>query len=74
MKRVALGEPLKVTSPAARKARRWRRAPRSRREASRRGPWRIVTAIAFSDDSRAEEFERSLKTGSGAEFARRQLW
>jgi predicted GIY-YIG superfamily endonuclease len=37
-------------------------------------PWRLVTAIAFEDDSRAIAFERYLKSGSGAEFARRQLW
>ena len=37
-------------------------------------PWRLVTAIAFSDDARADAFERYLKSGSGAEFARRHLW
>jgi len=37
-------------------------------------PWEIVTVIAFRDDSRAADFERYLKTGSGAAFATRHLW
>jgi predicted GIY-YIG superfamily endonuclease len=37
-------------------------------------PWRLVAAIAFQNDDRALEFERYLKSGSGAEFARRHLW
>jgi len=37
-------------------------------------PWRIVTYVAFSDESRAAEFERYLKSGSGHAFANRQLW
>ena len=38
------------------------------------GPWRVVCAVAFVDDDRAVAFEQYLKSGSGAEFARRRLW
>jgi len=38
------------------------------------GPWRLVLAIVFQDDARAIAFERYLKSGSGAEFARRHFW
>lgn len=37
-------------------------------------PWEIVVAIRFSDDRRAIEFERYLKSGSGHAFANRHLW
>jgi predicted GIY-YIG superfamily endonuclease len=37
-------------------------------------PWRLVSYVAFSDDSKAFEFERYLKSGSGHAFARRRLW
>jgi predicted GIY-YIG superfamily endonuclease len=37
-------------------------------------PWRIVVAITFADATKAIAFERYLKSGSGAEFARRHLW
>jgi len=36
-------------------------------------PWRLVTYIAFSDEKRAIDFERYLKTGSGRAFARKRL-
>jgi predicted GIY-YIG superfamily endonuclease len=36
-------------------------------------PWRIQTAIAFTDRDRASHFERYLKTGSGRAFARKRL-
>jgi putative endonuclease len=36
-------------------------------------PWRIKTAIAFSDEARARAFERYLKTGSGRAFALRHF-
>ena len=32
-------------------------------------PWRIETYVAFSDDAKAEEFEKYLKSGSGREFS-----
>jgi predicted GIY-YIG superfamily endonuclease len=37
-------------------------------------PWRLVTYLAFSDDKKAETFERYLKSGSGHAFANRRLW
>ena len=37
-------------------------------------PWHVVTYLAFSDQSKAETFERYLKSGSGHAFARKRLW
>ena len=36
-------------------------------------PWRIKTAIAFTDRGRAIEFERYLKSPSGRAFAKKRL-
>ena len=36
-------------------------------------PWELVTYLAFADRRKAQEFERYLKTGSGAAFANRRL-
>ena len=36
-------------------------------------PWRLVTYVAFSDDRKAIEFERYLKTASGRAFANKRL-
>jgi putative endonuclease len=36
-------------------------------------PWRIKTAIAFTEQKRAVEFERYLKTATGRAFAKKQL-
>ena len=36
-------------------------------------PWKIKTAVAFSDRNQALEFERYLKTGAGRAFARKRL-
>lgn len=36
-------------------------------------PWEIQTAVAFRDQTRAEAFERYLKTGSGRAFAVKHL-
>jgi hypothetical protein len=36
-------------------------------------PWRIKTAIAFTDRQRAIEFERYLKSSSGRAFAKKRL-
>ena len=36
-------------------------------------PWRIKTAIAFTDRQRAVEFERYLKSSSGRAFAKKRL-
>jgi predicted GIY-YIG superfamily endonuclease len=36
-------------------------------------PWRIKTALAFTDRQRAVEFERYLKSASGRAFAKKRL-
>ena len=36
-------------------------------------PWRIKTAIAFSDRQRAIDFEEYLKTPSGRAFSKKRL-
>ena len=36
-------------------------------------PWRIKTAVAFTDRVRAGEFEKYLKTASGRAFAKKRL-
>jgi predicted GIY-YIG superfamily endonuclease len=36
-------------------------------------PWRIKTAVAFTDRQRAAEFEKYLKTASGRAFAKKRL-
>ena len=36
-------------------------------------PWRTRTYIAFSDEARAREFERYLKSSSGRAFAKKRL-
>lgn len=37
-------------------------------------PWRLVTYVAFADQTKAAAFERYLKSGSGHAFARKRLW
>jgi len=37
-------------------------------------PWRLVTFVAFSDETKAEAFEKYLKSGSGRAFADKRLW
>jgi Predicted endonuclease containing a URI domain len=37
-------------------------------------PWSLVTYIAFRDRTKAENFERYLKSGSGHAFAKKRLW
>ena len=37
-------------------------------------PWRLMTYLAFSDRTKAESFERYLKSGSGHAFAGKRLW
>ena len=37
-------------------------------------PWKIVVAVSLSDEARAREFEKYLKSGSGRAFANRHLW
>ena len=36
-------------------------------------PWRLVTYVTFSDERKAIEFERYLKTASGQAFANKRL-
>lgn len=33
-------------------------------------PWAVDVIVKFADEPRAQKFEKYLKTGSGAEFAR----
>jgi len=37
-------------------------------------PWKLLTYVAFSEDSKALAFEAYLKTGSGRAFAKKRLW
>jgi putative endonuclease len=37
-------------------------------------PWKVVVAIRFADNRRADAFEKYLKSGSGHAFAQRHLW
>ena len=37
-------------------------------------PWRVTTYVAFSDEAKAAQFERYLKSGSGHAFANKRLW
>jgi putative endonuclease len=36
-------------------------------------PWRVNSYVAFSDEKRAIEFEKYLKTSSGRAFAKKRL-
>ena len=40
---------------------------------SRHKPWRLKTYIAFTDERKAFEFEKYLKSGSGRAFAKKRL-
>ncbi len=37
-------------------------------------PWKLISYVAFSNDEKALEFERYLKSGSGRAFAEKRLW
>jgi putative endonuclease len=37
-------------------------------------PWELVVVIGFKNESKALEFEKYLKSGSGRAFANRHLW
>lgn len=41
---------------------------------SKYAPWRLVTYIAFTDQTKAIAFERYVKSGSGHAFASKRLW
>jgi len=36
-------------------------------------PWKIKTAVAFTEQEKAAQFERYLKTASGRAFAKKRL-
>jgi putative endonuclease len=36
-------------------------------------PWKVVVSIEFATEKRALQFERYLKSGSGAAFAKRHV-
>jgi len=36
-------------------------------------PWDLASFVAFSEDSKARDFERYLKSGSGRAFAKKRL-
>jgi predicted GIY-YIG superfamily endonuclease len=36
-------------------------------------PWELITYIAFSNSSKAYEFEKYLKSGSGRAFSKKHL-
>ena len=40
---------------------------------ARGGPWQLDVTIEFADERRALAFDRYLKSGSGAAFAKRHL-
>lgn len=37
-------------------------------------PWKLVTFIGFDEESKAIEFEKYIKIGSGYAFAKKRLW
>jgi len=41
---------------------------------SRFKPWKAIVAIKFSDDQKANVFEKYLKSGSDHAFAKRHFW
>ena len=43
------------------------------RHTSRWTPWRVIVVVAFASETRALEFERYLKSGSGCAFATRHF-
>ncbi len=37
-------------------------------------PWKLIFYAAFEDEQRARNFEKYLKSGSGAAFGNKRLW
>lgn len=37
-------------------------------------PWKLITYIAFSNEHKAREFEKYIKSGSGRAFAKKRFW
>ena len=38
------------------------------------GPWEVKVRISFQDETKAKQFEKYLKHGSGHAFAKRHFW
>ena len=47
-----------------------RRSPHTKKYSS----WKLVVAVHFDDNRKANAFERCLKTGSGRAFAKKHFW
>ncbi|MCK4624167.1 MAG: GIY-YIG nuclease family protein [Phycisphaerae bacterium] len=41
---------------------------------SKYAPWELIVAVQFTDERKANAFERYLKSGSGRAFASRHFW
>lgn len=41
---------------------------------SRFVPWKLVAAVKFTNNPKADAFERYLKSGSGHAFSNRHFW
>jgi putative endonuclease len=41
---------------------------------SKYAPWKLVAFLGFEDETKAAEFERYLKSGSGRAFAAKRFW
>lgn len=37
-------------------------------------PWKILVAVRFANNKKADAFEKYLKSGSGHAFAKRHFW
>ena len=37
-------------------------------------PWKMITYLAFENESKAVDFEGYLKSGSGRAFAKKRFW
>lgn len=37
-------------------------------------PWKLISFIGFDEESKALEFEKYIKSGSGYAFAKKRLW
>lgn len=37
-------------------------------------PWKLITFLGFSEQAKAKEFEKYLKSQSGRVFAKKRLW
>jgi len=38
------------------------------------GPWKLIAYLAFDTKSKATDFEKYIKIGSGHAFAKKRLW